>query len=239
MDSFLSKLGLYDFMGIWGPGAITVTYFAFTLFEPIDALRQKAGILNPGFSEAYLVVILYTVVAYTVGVTLHGIGDFVGMLIGIYKNTNSKSSEENSEEKWYKGIIELIGKNLEDGTQNSNSDQESVGEKEGRTGSKSIAEMVDELKYDKNINTKRIDTFEAVYAMARSLSFCFILHFIAYVVLWLMGCFRPTSIILIGIDLVLGMMFALRAYKHWIAWKNTVTRQYQIHYKDNTKAKID
>lgn len=36
MSGALEKLGIYDFMGIWGPGAITVTYFWFILEETIQ-----------------------------------------------------------------------------------------------------------------------------------------------------------------------------------------------------------
>ena len=30
MDTIAEKFSLYDFIGIWGPGAVTVTYYLFT-----------------------------------------------------------------------------------------------------------------------------------------------------------------------------------------------------------------
>ena len=61
MDGFLGKFGIYDFMGIWGPGAITVTYFYFTMKKNITMFLNFIGIVNPDISENYLLLILYTI----------------------------------------------------------------------------------------------------------------------------------------------------------------------------------
>lgn len=33
MDKVLEKFGIYDFLGIWGPGALTVTYYVLTMHD--------------------------------------------------------------------------------------------------------------------------------------------------------------------------------------------------------------
>ena len=77
MDGFLGKFGIYDFMCIWGPGAITVTYFYFTMKKSITMFLNFIGIVNPDISENYLLLILYTMVAYFVGVVLHEVGKLI------------------------------------------------------------------------------------------------------------------------------------------------------------------
>ena len=46
-------------MGIWGPGAITVTYFYFTMKNSFAKLFNFLNITLPNVSEGYVLLIFY------------------------------------------------------------------------------------------------------------------------------------------------------------------------------------
>lgn len=77
MDKAFEKLGIYDFFGIWIPGALTVTYYLFTLRDFFYHLFSHLRIEQNGLSGNFLLIILYTAIAYLVGVILHELGKII------------------------------------------------------------------------------------------------------------------------------------------------------------------
>lgn len=74
MDGIFGKFSLYDFMGIWGPGAISLFYFSFTVNDHITSFLESCNITWPSLSETPLLILLYTIVAYIIGMVLHELG---------------------------------------------------------------------------------------------------------------------------------------------------------------------
>ena len=99
MDSIFNKFGIYDFMGIWGPGAIFVTYFSLTLHDPILYFLRSNGVSNPGFSDSYLFIILYTAIAYMVGVVLHELGRLFADVFNIFRASQVNLGPTNTEKQ--------------------------------------------------------------------------------------------------------------------------------------------
>lgn len=117
MDSIFNKFGIYDFMGIWGPGAIFVTYFSLTLHDPILYFLRSNGVSNPGFSDSHLVIIVYTAIAYMVGVILHELGRLFADVFNIFRATQvnlapTNTEKENSCKSAHKNFFEKITKGL-------------------------------------------------------------------------------------------------------------------------------
>lgn len=77
MDKAFEKHGIYDFFGIWIPGAITVTYYLFTLRVFFYHFFSRLRIEQNGLSGNFLLIILYTAIAYLVGVILHELGKII------------------------------------------------------------------------------------------------------------------------------------------------------------------
>lgn len=63
MDKAFEKIGIYDFMGIWGSGTIILSYslFTFLLTHNIDLLNKMKG-----FQADYsiLIIFVFCVIGY-------------------------------------------------------------------------------------------------------------------------------------------------------------------------------
>lgn len=163
MKELLDRLGFYDFLGIWGPGAITLTYYIFTLRELFEKAQSFLGISNPGISAKYLLVILYTVVAYMIGVIFHEVGKlFCDHVFGLTPQKCIRTADYLSASpvrdrgilREYKNTIEVnIPKEIYENTP--------------------FDRATAHLKYAKTIEKKKIDNYHAYYALARSLALCF------------------------------------------------------------------
>lgn len=178
MDKVLEKFGIFDWMGVWGPGAIAVTYYLFTAHSFFCELFAKLNISLSGISEGYLLIFLYTAVAYTVGVILHEIGKIIYDIFKwsdsesiTYFNINYKMKPRlnpfNRIKYDYNKTIDFIKFN--------NVSLKSLLEKNSQTPI-SFEEARSKLKYSEKINTKRMDTYHSIYALARSRSVAFVLH---------------------------------------------------------------
>lgn len=95
MDGALKKIGIYDFMGIWGPGAITVAYYSFSLGSPIKEFLCKFNIVQFNLSEKYTLLLLYTAIAYIVGIVLHEVGKLLKIIIDkLWPERKSKYNDD-------------------------------------------------------------------------------------------------------------------------------------------------
>lgn len=229
MDGLFNKFGIYDFMGIWGPGAILVTYFMFTLHEPIRGFFKLCGITNPGISSTNLLILLYTAVAYTLGVTLHELGRRIANFFDLFHANKVHDRSEIKEKPC--GIHTL------------KSIQWEYQEKIARAipsdvyKTMSFDKAISHLKYH-NINTSRVDTYHSIYALSRSLTLTFLIHlFLSLIVL-----FRGFAISFwyFFIDTVLAYLFFIRAYRYHYFWVESVFIQYYMHTRKrkNVRCKV-
>ena len=222
MDSIFSKFGIYDFMGIWGPGAIFVTYFAFTLHGPIHDFLRYCGITNPGFSTSNLLLLLYTVIAYTVGVMLHELGRWLADLLGlfhaskVYSNTSNNIKHEAAKTGKYTRFDKRIRLSYEKKI------DEVISEKHYKA--MTFDKAFSFIKYSADDSTHRVDTFHSIYALARSLSLTFFLHcIIALVVAFLNYKVSPLYFFF---DVALTILFFARTYRYHYFCVESVFMQY-------------
>lgn len=225
MDGFFGKFGIYDFMGIWGPGAITVTYFYFTMKKSITMFLNFIGIVNPDISETYLLLILYTMVAYFVGVVLHEVSKLIVERLNSFEIQKIKSFAYNGTR--HKGIGCHIKNHYKEAIESNILDVE---EYQRLNFDRAICC----LKYINNTSTVRIDKYHSVYALARSLAVCFMSHIIICLVSAMVenNASREVSSIIM-LDLVLFFIFLERTYRYLCLWiENTFIQYYLLNAND-------
>jgi hypothetical protein len=225
MEKVFEKFGIYDFMGIWGPGAIAITYYIFTSYKFFDNLFKSLGISTNDISESCMLIIIYTAISYTAGVILHEIGKVIYDLFKwfdsekiTYFNINFKTKPRLrtfSRIKYdYNKTIDMAKKN--NISLKSIISQNSISFEKARAA----------LKYASNIDTKRMDMYHSIYALARSLSVAFAIH-ILLILISLLPCFTTINCLLLIVDIMLVFVFYLRAYRYFISWiKNTYVQYF-------------
>ena len=216
MDGIFNKLGIYDLMGIWGPGTIFVTFFTFTLHQPIHEFFSYCGITNPGIPDSYLLIILYTAVAYTIGVTLHEAGRCIANFLGLFHANDVHGQVPILQKPIALTMLKRVRWDYQ--------------EKINRTipaeiyVDMSFDKAIAYLKYCSNKQTSRVDTYHSIYALARSLSITFSFHAIISGI----SLFRGYTISswLFVFDLLMATLFFIRAYRHYYFWVESVFIQY-------------
>lgn len=210
MDSMLEKFGIYDIMGIWGPGAITVTYFFATLHQEIESLLTRLEIDIPALSEPYSLVIMYSVVAYCVGVVLHEIGKALAERTSWFSPaTVINCMDPQMVEKrglWWRirlETAEIINESI----------------KAPVSSQLNFHQAIAFLKFEGTMHTKRIDTYHSVYALSRSLALCFTFHITAEVLaIMFTELHCKAAIGMLIFDIIMAMIFLGRAYRYYHSW---------------------
>lgn len=83
------------------------------------------------------------------------------------------------------------------------------------------------MKYDKGVDMRRIDLYHSVYALSRSLTLSFFIHFIMVI-----ACkphFLSVERIMI-VDGILVIVFFERAYRYYRSWIKNTFIQYRLIY---------
>ena len=219
MDSIVEKFGIYDVMGIWGAGALTVTYFLFTSWNYLVEFLSKFGITNPIQNELYLIIILYTAVSYFIGVILQEIGKVLIDKITVFnlEKADNFLNDEVTDNGLFKKIYKAFAREV----------QETI--PKDKRPDISFYKANSYIKHSGNTNTKKIDKYHSAYALARSLSICFFTHclFQGASWLWLSAPSIP-SLVIMSTDLLLVMLFMERSYRYFNSWIREVFVQYYV-----------
>lgn len=223
MDSIFQKFGIYDFMGIWGAGALSVTYFFLTICKDIFSLDV--------FSlPVYIIVILYTAGAYIVGVILHELGKILFDFLPYFNADNIKQRMNVKFQKRPNFIPFNIIKHEYLSAINDTLTAEEYKEVK-------FDKALSYLKYKDNINTRRIDTYHSIYALARSLCLCFLMH--AIIIFLTSHFFEEIDISMekffFVLDIVLVALFYIRAYRYYHSWVKNIFIQYNFLIKETSE----
>lgn len=176
----------------------------------------------PIADENYKLIILYTAVAYAIGVILHELGKLIAERTRLFsvtalqhcsfcEKTNYGYGRKVKEE--YENIVSEVISYIT------------------YTHMK-FHDALNELKFNSNISTKRIDKYHSVYGMSRSLSLCFLIH----AIIKFAGCIcedtdihaLKANLIFSVIDIVLVVLFLNRAYRYFSSWVRNVLIQAYI-----------
>lgn len=229
MDKVLEHFGVYDFMGVWGPGALTVTYFYFTMQDFFSNVLFYLTL--PKLSEGYALLILYTAVAYVVGIILHEAGKLITERSDRFRFETIKMRVYNGEltsqgpfgriDKEYKTAIKSVIP-------------------EAEYDSMEFDSAIACIKYEGNIGTKRVDKYHAIYALSRSLTLCFGAHAI---ILWgtaLIGRgYTSATPVMIAFDVIMVGILWIRTYRYFCMWVKNVFLQYHFIKSKSTMPVIE
>lgn len=234
MDRAFEKLGIYDFFGIWIPGALTVTYYLFTLRDCFYQILTFLGINQNGLDSGVLIALLYTAVAYIVGVILHELGKIFADFISLFdfSNVNKRIKNRNLKERpnWYRVFRKIDYEYQEALAQNGITDMDNI---------IGFDKAISYLKYNETISTKRIDTYHAVYALSRSLCLCFIGHSVCIWLSLLCNNNILSCICIFIVDCSCVLLFIIRTYRYFHTWvKNVYIQYYQALSKTQSKTFI-
>lgn len=223
MDKALENFGIFDFMGVWGPGAITVTYFYFTFQSVFKQCMEFFGVADPKVSEPYYLLILATAVAYVVGVILHELGKFIVERLELFNTDKVKGLAHNSQAK-LGGLLGRIRSEYKGTVENEIPESDTY---YGLIFDKARSY----LKYSGKTGTKQIDKYHSICALSRSLAICFAAHAVVELVVGVSN--GPIYISTIVLDGFLAILFWVRTYRYYASWiRNTLVQYYYC--KGNT-----
>lgn len=215
MNSAFEKFGIYDFMGIWGPGALTVTYYLFTLRASIDVVLSYFDIDLSGIPIKSILIILYTAGAYLLGVVLHELGKIIIDAFPCFCLSDINTRIYQKDIKRCPKILLL--KRIKYEHQQAHKKYGIVVNRDNKAVE--FEKAICFLKYDKNVSTRRIDTYHSVYALSRSLCLCFLSHLIIV-------SHTTQNLYLLFTDLILVFLFFIRTYRYFHSWVKNVYIQY-------------
>ena len=218
MDKALENFGIFDFMGVWGPGAITVTYFYFTMQNNFVTGMKFFDITLPKVSEPYSLLILFTAVAYVVGVILHELGKFVADALSLFDKATVKGLAYNQDAN-FAGVFGPIKKEYQAAIVKEIPNEKFY-------NNTSFDEAYAFLKYASKAGTKRIDKYHSICAFSRSLSICFAIHALVELIVSVVQK-HPVNFGMLVLDSFLGLLFWVRTYRYYSSWiRNTLVQYY-------------
>ena len=230
MDKVLEKIGIYDLIGIWVPGALTLTYYLFTLNSLLNYVTTAPDITNYFLTQNQLLIILYTAVSYFFGVVFHEVGKLLYDSIETFQTeqfiVRIKKCNNIEKKKWYtpfKNIKYEVCTALNQlYSKNALNDLEKIG----------FEKALNTLKYNTEVSMRRSDTYHSVYALSRSLCICFIGN-IFLLILEAIIFKTNLNLLLVISDILFAILFFIRAYRYFHSWIKNVWFQYCILQENN------
>lgn len=219
MESIFNKLGIYDFMGIWGPGVIFCVYSSFTFSSFVDEMFQKVNM-----SDFWRGILFYIGIAYLAGVIFHEIGkwavDKITYFFDFDKYFNISTLKLNAKKNvwWFtpRALQYRYKKVLEDCD---------------ALPTEKFDKAYSELKYTNGINCQRLNTYHAVYGLSRGLCVAIVLHMVFSLISLIPNAtsnIDNTTWYYIVADLMLIYFLFCRTVRYYINWIMNVYIQYHI-----------
>lgn len=222
MSDLLKKFGMFDIMGIWAPGSISLLYILFTILcmHKIDIISTLKE-FQSDFSIMF--IFLFCILAYYLGVVFHEIGKGITDLKQPFTfNTLLKLRNKKHLNFFAKRFIALtnikccLPQNL-----NMN-----------------IYDVLESIKR-KNINISSIEKARSIYGFSRSVMISFIIH----IVLLCIYTFNSyvVDVYFWIIDAIFIVLFLFRSVRYYYKWIQktlncyaTIKKEEQSHEPNQT-----
>lgn len=222
LDKVFEKIGIYDIMGLWMPGVIITTYGVLTLQSVVEWVYKTFKIASFGLEPKAIYVLMFSVVAYTVGTVLHELGKII---FEIFEPLNLQKisyfggiANRPTGLKIIKQIQWEYNVQIDSIKINNNklSDQLNNGEV-------TFSMAHNALRYKYGLS-ERIGKTHAMYGSSRSLLMGFCIHLI--ITVWAM--YNGLAVVpwICGLDVALVSMFAIRSYRYLLFFARNVYVQY-------------
>lgn len=211
MDSLFKKLGIYDLMGVWAPGAIISVYSAFTLKLISSKVMEVLEISNKT-----ALILLITVVSYLIGVILHEVGklftsrfdkSFNFKLMNISGCMN-RGPFKRIYYDYFKSINNTMGKKHYESLR--------------------FEEVYLKLKYTDKIDISRLNKYHSIYGLSRGLFIGIIFH-IVICLISIHFVKVPIHHSILIVDVILAFLFLIRTKRYFYDWiKNAYIQYYYV-----------
>lgn len=199
-------------MGIWGPGAIFCVFCHFTLYSQIK------NVLDIDFpSDTWAYILFYIGIAYLLGVIFHELGKLLVDRLKLFFDFDKYGSLAKLKLKSGKNSHWFTPMSLQYQYRKILTDCDAL-------PSVPFDKAYSVLKYTKNKNLKRIDTYHSVYGLSRGLWIGFIVHLLLCIILF----WSQISLWQIALDLFLIYVFFCRTVRYYISWVMNVFIQYSL-----------
>ena len=265
MDKVFEKIGIYDIMGLWMPGVIITTYGVLTLEPIVVWLYKTLKIASYNLEHDAIYVLLFTVVAYTVGSVLHELGKI------LFDATNSFNLRNIS---YFPDEVKCEEKNGKEGTDDQTNQDGKKGQSEHAIFRNSLniikqiqreyneeidavtkdGKCLSELLNNKDFVTlpmansvlsyneeraSKIGKVHALYGLSRSLVVGFAIHLVIVVVAIVVGMDMSVWFLRVAVDVVLICLFAIRTYRYVLSYARNRYIQYFLCAWKNDEIKQD
>ncbi len=217
MDTIFQKFQAYDFMGVWAPGAVFCVYCNFTFNSQLQELF---------LSDVSHYILLYTGIAYLIGVLFHELGKFITDIIKPFFDFNRYSCLQKLKLRNNKNSHWFIPRSFQYNYRKILLDC-------NVTPSVPFDKAYTTLKYTKDVSLQRVNTYHSVYALSRGILIGVIAH------LCLSFIFHPNYFMFyIIFDAFLIFIFFCRTVRYFISWVMNVFIQYDFINKKVTNEKL-
>ncbi len=221
MDKAFDKLGLYDFMGIWGPGVIFCVYFSFTFNNITASIFERLSI-----NETVECILIYVGVAYFIGVVLHEVGkkfaDTFPYFFDFRRYSRLETLKLKKKNKCFFTPRSLQYRYVQILTECK------------ALPTVSFDEAYSLIKFTKDIDCRRVNVYHSVYGLSRGITVGLFFHLILTVI----DCIYLRKLnYLVFVDSVLIYIFFCRTVRYFINWIMNVYLQYHIIKEEKLKLK--
>lgn len=199
MGDLLKKFGMFDIMGIWAPGSISLLYILFTIacIHNIDII----SILKEFQSDfSIMFIFLFCILAYYLGVVFHEIGKGITDLKGPFTfQTLLKIKNEKRANIFTRRFVEL--------TKIQDCSPEEI--------NTNIYDVLELVKKDK-IDTSSIEKARSIYGLSRSITISFVIHIVILCV-YLCNSYIVNATFWV-VDAVFIILFLFRTIRYYYIW---------------------
>lgn len=202
MDKIFGKFGIYDFMGVWGPGAIFVLHSLFTCLY-IFKIDIFSELQKFQCDYSLMLIFIFCLLSYFCGVFFHEIGKGICDMFKPF-DMHSIFNLRNRRCFFLKKRLKTFTLNIE------------------KTNYEKINPTVyDAMNYIRNNDIDkmtRIDKSRSIYGFSRGTVVGMIIH-ILLLIIYVINCKDCARIIiLIVFDLIICIVFLLRTFRYRYIW---------------------
>ena len=243
MDKVFEKIGIYDIMGLWMPGVIITTYGVLTLEPIVKWLYETLKISSFGLDRNAIYILMFTVVAYTVGTVLHELGK---ILFDRWDSLNMQKVSYfdgiDQRPAWFKIRKQIQWEyNIHIASIKKGHISLRALLEDGIDGEKITVSMANNKLTYKYGRPEKIGKTHAIYGLNRSLLIGFVIHLLTMVCMAIFMHSRGLEfswslcVCLVLLDAALILVFFVRSYRYLLAYVRNVYIQYFFFEYDSKK----
>lgn len=214
MDKVFENIKVYDFLGIWGAGIITLIY---GILSYAAILQDNIMHYFRDFQSDYslLIIFILSVLAYLIGTLIHEIGKWVYTMV-LQPDTLIALAIKGEHPHFFKRQKKMLYRDVM-------TYYDRILEKDGTP--KHFGAMIEYLKA-KN-QSKITDRYHALYGLMRGLLIGIFVVFVLSGFMLLIRC-SAYGICFVVADVFILLVLAIRTYRYYLGWISHTIAQYSL-----------